>query len=100
MATSRTGTNEWKKLRARELRKAQRLGQVHCPWCGVTLDYQQGRTPSSAELDHVEPYSATQSNLGKTRVICRRCNQSKGNRSRPKIATIQAARPLKTSRRW
>lgn len=100
MATSRTGTTEWRRMRARTLRKAQRLGQRNCPWCGTVLDYEISLQPNSAEVDHVTAYSHTGSNGGELAVICRRCNQSKGNRDAPKLSTVMTVKPLKVSRQW
>ncbi|WP_051423031.1 HNH endonuclease [Arthrobacter sp. MA-N2] len=101
MATSRTGTSQWKKLRAKALRLAQAQGLTHCPHCRVLLDYQRGRLPNSAEPDHIVPYArGGQDTIENLSVICRTCNISKGNRPAPSTATILAAKPLKTSRRW
>ena len=100
MATSRTGTADWKKRRTRALRHAQRIGIETCKYCAIALDYSQGLMPNSAEVDHVESYSRTGRNDGELQVICRRCNQSKGNKPAPKANTVMAHKPLKTSRNW
>lgn len=80
MATSRTGTTRWKHLATAAKRKAQTAGQTHCPICHRELNYRQGRTPTSAEADHITPHSRggtdTADNI---RIICRQCNQSRGN---------------------
>ncbi|WP_180967249.1 HNH endonuclease [Zhihengliuella halotolerans] len=101
MATSRTGTSTWKKVRAKALRLAQARGQDSCPYCGVTLDYIVSRTPRSAEPDHAYAHAkGGQDHIDNLIVICRRCNQSKGDRPAPKSQTIMAAKPLRTSRQW
>ncbi|BCT76937.1 hypothetical protein SCMU_27790 [Sinomonas cyclohexanicum] len=101
MATSRTGTTRWLKVRAQALRLARLNGVTHCMFCRVELDYKQGRTPRSAEVDHLVPHSrGGEDVLENCAVICRRCNQSKGNRAAPSQVTVLAAKPLKVSRRW
>lgn len=96
---SRTSTTHWKKTRQKELRKAQRLGITHCKYCNNKLNYHQSQTPTSAEVDHINGYTNT-GNDGHYQVICRRCNQSKGNRKTPKTTTLQTHKPLTTSRNW
>lgn len=101
MTTSRTGTTHWLKARARALRLAQGNAVTRCPYCQVELDYNQGRQPHSAEVDHIVPHAnGGRNDPENLQVLCRRCNQSKGNRPAPKRATVLAAKPLKTSRRW
>lgn len=99
MATSRTGTATWKRVRAQALNLAKRAGITHCRHCNVELDYTQGLTPSSAEPDHLIPYSmGGKDRIENLEVICRKCNQSKGHRAAPKAKP--APLPLKTSRQW
>jgi len=99
MATSRTGTATWKRVREHALRRAKRAGVTHCRHCGVLLDYEQGMLPHSAEVDHLIPYSAGgKDHIDNLEVICRLDNQSKGNRPAPKKRT--APQHLKTSRNW
>lgn len=100
MATSRTGTTDWKRRRERAIRRARRNDVTTCRYCGVTLDYEVSKQPNSAEVDHVTPHAHTGTNDGELQVICRRCNQSKGARVAPKAATVLAAKPLKVSGRW
>lgn len=101
MATSRTGTSQWKKVRKRALHLAQAQGKDRCPYCRVELDYTQGLKPNSAEPDHVFAHAnGGQDTLENLSVCCRRCNQSKGNRPAPKTSTVLAVKPLKTSRKW
>jgi 5-methylcytosine-specific restriction endonuclease McrA len=99
MAASRTGTTTWKRVREQAIRRAKKAGLTHCRHCEVLLDYERGRTPSSAEVDHLVPYSAGgKDHIDNTEVICRLCNQSKGNRAAPKQRPSQ--KRLKTSRDW
>lgn len=101
MATSRTGTSAWKKVRKRALHLAQAHGLTRCPYCTVTLDYRVGRKPNSAEPDHIVAYAnGGQDRIENLRVCCRTCNISKGNRPAPKTVTILKAKPLRTSRTW
>lgn len=80
MATSRTGTTRWLHLAAQARRRAQQDGLTHCPICGTLLNYIVGRTPASAEVDHIVPYSrGGTDSIDNVRVICRRCNQRRGN---------------------
>jgi 5-methylcytosine-specific restriction endonuclease McrA len=99
MATSRTGTATWKRIRGQAIYRAKRGGLTNCPDCGVLLDYDVGQTPASAEVDHITPHSLggtdTHDNV---RVCCRLCNQSKGNRAAPKAKNVTP--PLRTSRKW
>ena len=101
MATSRTGTGEWKRLRARAIRLAQINGVTHCPLCGVALDYEVSKRPNSPEPDHIVPHAlGGRDVIENLMVICRLCNQSKGRRLAPKAATVLTAKPLRTSRAW
>ena len=80
IATSRTGTATWKRVRAQAIKQAIDNGVHNCTICGVGLDYEYSRRPNSAEVDHVIPYSKGGTDtLGNTTVICRWCNQRKGN---------------------
>lgn len=98
MATSRTGTATWKRIRIYAIHKAKRSGLTNCPDCGVLLDYDVPQTPASAEVDHITPHSlGGKDSHDNVRVCCRLCNGSKGNRATPKAAPIT---PLKTSRNW
>lgn len=101
MASNRTGTAQWQRIRTYTKRQAQADGLTNCPACGVQLDYDKGRTPNSAEVDHITPHAQGGTDaVDNLTILCRRCNQSKGSRSAPKISTILAAKPLKTSSRW
>lgn len=104
MASSRTGTAQWMKVRD-ERRRIDRdeRGIYHCPLCRTGLDWYYSGRPNSAEVDHIMPHSkGGKDALENTRTICRACNQSlggrqnKGRRRKPK-PTFQ---PLKTSRKW
>lgn len=81
MVSSRTGTSQYKHWRKRVLAAGRAAGVTHCPSCHVLLDYVNTRTPSSAEPDHILPHRWGGKNvLENGRVLCRRCNQSRGDR--------------------
>lgn len=99
MATSRTGTALWKKVRAAAIWLAKQAGQDRCPHCGVVLDYVTSKLPNSAEGDHIVPYSmGGTDSIDNVEVICRRCNGSKGNRSAPR--RVVHAAPLRNTGRF
>ncbi|MHA7210802.1 HNH endonuclease [Arthrobacter sp. MDT1-65] len=99
MASSRTGTATWKRVREQAIRKAKRLGITHCRHCNTRLDYDVSRTPTSAEVDHILPHShGGRDHIDNVEVICRLCNTSKGNRAAPKPRNT--SQQLRTSREW
>ncbi|WP_417373000.1 HNH endonuclease [Glutamicibacter protophormiae] len=101
MATSRTGTAEWKKTVQLALHQAKAQGQRHCPYCQIGLNYTDRRAFNGAQVDHIVPHSKGGTNeLANLVICCRTCNISKGNRPAPKSKTIMAKTPLKTSRTW
>jgi len=80
MATSRTGTAAYKHWRRRVLARGQADGVTSCPICGVQLDYRRGRQPNSAEPDHILAHRwGGRETAENGRVLCRRCNQSRGD---------------------
>lgn len=81
MTTSRTGTASHKRFRRDVLRAGQQAGITHCPLCNVMLDYDEGRKPNSAEPDHIVPHAlGGYDHVDNGRVICRRCNQRRGDK--------------------
>ncbi|QAB17120.1 hypothetical protein Leucomu_03565 [Leucobacter muris] len=93
MATSRTGTAKYKAWRTRTLHAAQQQGITHCPCkancthhagrrCNVWLDYVVSRRPNSAEPDHIVPHAlGGRETRDNGAVLCRRCNQSVGDKT-------------------
>lgn len=80
MATSRTGTGKWKRVRAKAIRQARDRGLTNCPDCNQGLDYDTPYRPESAEADHIIPHSrGGEDTIENTRVICRDCNLKKSN---------------------
>lgn len=87
MATSRTGTAQYKHWRRRVLAEARDSGLTHCPSCGVLLNYAKGLEPNSAEADHIVAWRWGGRNTSRNgQVLCRRCNQSKGDGKRARSA--------------
>ncbi|WP_353809088.1 HNH endonuclease [Agromyces sp. SYSU T00194] len=100
MATSRTGTAPHIHFRRRVLQAGQDQGITHCPLCGCTLDYTKGRTPQSAEPDHIIPITRGGTNdPSNGRVLCRRCNQARGNRLQDPKPTAPEP-PITTGFNW
>jgi 5-methylcytosine-specific restriction protein A len=84
MPSSRTGLTPHLKFRRAVLRRDEANGITHCPTCGTQLDYKISRKPNSAEPDHIIPTSLGGTNDPTNgRTICRRCNQSRGNKTAP-----------------
>ena len=80
MATSRTGTAQYKRWRTQVLHRDQADGITHCPLCDTPLDYSRTQRPNSAEPDHITPHSHGGTNtLDNGRTICRTCNIQRGN---------------------
>ena len=99
VSTSRTGTGRWKRIRQQAIQQAIDNNITHCATCGVGLDYEYSRRPNSAEVDHVIPYSKGGTDtLSNTAVICRWCNQRKGNGRRlttPKPRLVEPPTTIK-----
>ena len=102
MATSRTGTTAWKRIREQALKDALERGLMHCPRCRVGLDWEYSLRPNSPEVDHIKAHSQGGADaLENVRVICRRCNQELGARlKRPKAKPIIETENLPTSNIW
>ena len=89
MATSRTGTAKWKRTRSEAIKQAQRDGLDHCPACRTHLDYERSGQPNSAEVDHIVPYSlGGTDDLANVRVLCRWCNQARGNGTSKRVRAV------------
>lgn len=79
MASSRTGTAKWMRVRDQARAQAIEQGVTNCPRCRVRLDWQYSGRPNSAEVDHVLPHAqGGQDTITNTRILCRRCNQQLG----------------------
>lgn len=97
--TQRNNTGRWKRLAQQAKANALEAGQYTCPLCRVLLDYTRSKQPNSAEADHIIPYAqGGQDTLANIRIICRRCNQSRGGklgnqRSRTKRAATHNSQP-------
>lgn len=94
MATSRTGTATWKRVRKTAIARAIREGQEHCPTCGTLLDLHGTGDGAPVEVDHVIPWSRGGSDhVDNTAVLCMPCNRRKGAGPRPGGPQIIRATP-------
>jgi len=85
MATSRTGTGKWKRVRKQAINNAIANEQFNCLECGTHMDYDHSLQPNSAEVDHIVPYAlGGKDTIENTRVICRYCNQTRFAREKQK----------------
>src|SRR5699024_1874608 len=100
--SSRTGTTEWRKVRAARLKHDRENGVTNCKHCGVWLDYDRTRLPNSAEPDHIEPWHHTRSNdFDGLITICRKCNQSIGGKQGQERQVIKAVKiKYQTTIKW
>lgn len=95
MATSRTGTAKYKAWRKQVIRTARINNITHCPikTCRVELDYSNSKRPNSAEADHITPWAnGGRETPDNGQVLCRRCNQSLGDK-KPKQPTTKRTAP-------
>jgi hypothetical protein len=110
MASSRTGSARHKRVRREVLAWAQDSGLTHCPCalackhhrgrrCGVVLDYVVSRQPNSAEPDHIKPWVAggDDSVENMSRVVCRQCNQARGNKPLEPVEVVVPVRATSTT---
>lgn len=97
MATPRTATTHWKRLRKSVIAEARAGGITSCPLCRTRLDYDsKARLPNSPEVDHIilVAHGGTDDRAN-LRVICGDCNRKRGD-GRNKHIT----RHFSLSRRW
>lgn len=86
----RTASGQHRRWRRRVLAAEQARGVVHCPICGVVLDYEHSMRPNSAEPDHVVAFKFGGGyELSNGRALCRRCNQRRGDGSRDVVNATQ-----------
>ena len=108
MATSRTGTAKWKRIRTQALRHAHNTGVTHCSLCRTPLDWTRSKTPASPEPDHIiEHTNGGTDTLDNLRIICRQCNQRRGGKlgrqkqlTKHKPRRTQFTGELATSQTW
>jgi len=102
MATSRTGTAQWKAVRTQRLDHDREQGLTRCPRCHVKLDWEYSRRPNSPEPDHIIPWAQGGTDtFENTRTICRLDNQKLGakqnrRKTRPVVKTVE----LESSSIW
>ena len=98
----RTGTAQWKKLRAKRRQHDFDNGLTQCPECNIWLDWEYSLRPNSAEVDHIIPASqGGQDTFENCRVICRQCNQRLGAKVGNKRKAKQAVKvEYKTKLNW
>ena len=98
MATSRTGTGQWKRVRAETIKLARDADQTRCPLCNTLLDYDTAYRPDSAEVDHIVAHAkGGRDIIDNARVICRDCNVRRGDGSG---GARHLAAPFPLSRPW
>lgn len=94
MPTNRTATAKWRRVRDQVRTEARERGLTNCPLCNVYLNWDQGRTPRSVEIDHILPVARGGSDdPSGLRAICRKCNQQMGGaltkrKAQPVIKTV------------
>lgn len=97
MASSRTGTARWQRVRKQRLDHDRDAGITRCPRCRTGLDWTRTQQPNSPEPDHIIPWDdGGPDTFENTRTICRRCNGQLGalykqskKRARPTIETTE-----------
>ncbi|WP_420886790.1 HNH endonuclease [Brachybacterium muris] len=93
MASSRTGSATWKRVRKVVIARAIRDGLDKCPLCGTLLDLHGTGDGAPIDVDHLIPYSlGGQDHPDACRVTCRSCNRSRGNGTRTRRGAVQAVR--------
>lgn len=101
MATNRTATAAWKKIRDKRRQIDFDNGITNCPLCNKPIDWEYSRRPNSAEVDHIIEWArGGKDELSNTRVICRHCNQSRGGRAGKKRKPKAKPLSLTTTINW
>ena len=94
MATSRTGTSRWKRIRAQAIADAIRDGLDKCPLCGTLLDLHGTGDGAPVEVDHVIPHVVSGvDDISGVQVMCKTCNRRKGSGQARKPHPIVRAEP-------
>lgn len=102
MATSRTGTAQWKAIVVKVRAAALDAGLMRCPRCRNGLDWEYSGRPNSVEVDHIIPHAhGGRDAIENCRILCRTCNRQLGGlmgkrKSRPVIETTD----LPTATDW
>src|SRR5699024_5732679 len=101
MATSRTGTAKWLRIRREAIKQAIENNIFNCPTCGVGLDYEHSRQPNSAEVDQILPHSrGGEDSLANPQIIGHWCNQLKGTGAQRRKRTVSKRLAPQTTIPW
>lgn len=64
------------------IRRLRQHDGGECSYCGITMDFRVGKTPTSATIDHLMPMSRGGGDEDENLVLCcRSCNEQKNNRT-------------------
>lgn len=105
MATSRTGTAQWKRVVLIVKAQARRDGMTLCPCCKRTLDWGKrvaGQyNPSLVEVDHIVSHEdGGPDTVENARILCSDCNKKRRSRERAAATATHSWPTPRTSRTW
>jgi 5-methylcytosine-specific restriction enzyme A len=105
MATSRTGTGQWKRVVLIVKAQARRDGLTLCPGCKQTLDWGKripGQyNPRLVEVDHIVTHEdGGLDTVDNARILCSDCNKKRRSRERATAAANHSWPKPRTSRAW